>query len=90
MTSGFVDRHVGTDATDQRRMLAAVDPGLASLDALVERAVPGAVLNADDGLLESALPAPADERETLAELAALAAAVYHRRPWKPRTRDTIC
>ena len=79
MTSGFVNRHVGTDATDQRRMLAAVDPGLASLDALVERAVPGAVLNADDGLLESALPAPADERETLAELAALAAANRVRR-----------
>ena len=37
MTSGFVDRHVGTDATDQRRMLAAVDPGLASLDALVDQ-----------------------------------------------------
>ncbi|MET0303958.1 MAG: hypothetical protein ABW040_07885, partial [Microbacteriaceae bacterium] len=38
MTTPFVDRHIGTDTAEQQQMLDAV--GYASLDALMDAAVP--------------------------------------------------
>jgi glycine dehydrogenase len=61
----FVGRHVGPDRTEQQAMLDAL--GLASLDELVARAVPGAIR--DDSL---DLPAPGDEHTALGRLRALA------------------
>jgi glycine dehydrogenase len=65
----FVDRHIGTDAAAQRTMLAAV--GYDSVEALMDAAVPSGIRVAPD--LASTLPPAASERETLAELRALAA-----------------
>ena len=62
----FAGRHIGTNAEDQARMLAAV--GYGSIEELVAAAVPGSI--ADRGL---DLPAAADEAAVLAELRALAA-----------------
>ena len=64
----FADRHIGTDAAAQRTMLAAV--GYDSVEALMTAAVPAGIRVADD--LASTLPPAASERETLAELRALA------------------
>ena len=68
MAELFSDRHIGTDADAQSRMLASV--GYDSVDALVEAAVPKSI-QVDD-LLTSSIPAAASEREALAELRALA------------------
>ena len=62
----FVARHIGPGDDDTAKMLAVV--GMASLDELVERAVPAGIRSA--GLLD--LPAAASETEVLAELRALA------------------
>ena len=64
---GFARRHIGPDAGEQRRMLEAL--GLSDLDALVGRAVPGAIRREQP----LALPAPRGEAGTLAALRALAA-----------------
>jgi glycine dehydrogenase len=74
--SGFVDRHIGTDAVAQRTMLAAI--GYDSVTALMDAAVPPAIRVAADAA--STLPPAATERETLAELRALAARNVVRTP----------
>ncbi len=58
----FADRHIGPDDAALASMLAEV--GVASLDELVDRAVPGAIRSAD--ALD--LPASVSEEEALAEL----------------------
>jgi glycine dehydrogenase len=63
----FAARHIGPGAADERAMLEAL--GLASLQALVDEALPAAIRQAAP--LE--LPAPRNEAEALAELRALAA-----------------
>ncbi|MCX7815449.1 MAG: aminomethyl-transferring glycine dehydrogenase [Tepidimonas ignava] len=62
----FVARHIGLDADNQARMLAAV--GEASLDDLTRSIVPQAIARID----AMQLPAPASEAEALAELKAIA------------------
>lgn len=64
----FSERHIGTDAAAQARMLASV--GYDSVDALVEAAVPESIHVGD--ILNSSIPSAASEREALAELRALA------------------
>jgi glycine cleavage system P protein (glycine dehydrogenase) len=61
----FVDRHVGPDTLAEREMLDAV--GVATLDELVSKAVPGAIR---DDTLE--LPPPLDEHALLERLRAIA------------------
>ncbi len=63
----FADRHIGPDPGDERRMLEAV--GYSSIDELMDAAIPEVIRW--HGTLD--LPAPASEREALAELRALAA-----------------
>jgi glycine dehydrogenase len=64
----FRDRHIGTDSAAQAAMLAAV--GYASVEELVDAAVPPAI---HVGPIEnSSIPPAASERETIAELRALA------------------
>jgi glycine dehydrogenase len=63
----FADRHIGPSAHEQAKMLA--ECGYASLDALVEAAVPAAIRNPR----ELDLLPPASEQEATAELRALAA-----------------
>ncbi|GAA3781967.1 aminomethyl-transferring glycine dehydrogenase [Micromonospora maritima] len=63
----FADRHIGPGRDDERRMLEAV--GYSSLDELMDAAIPEVIRW--HGTLD--LPAPASEREALAELRALAA-----------------
>lgn len=65
----FVDRHVGPDDDAVTTMLEHV--GHASLEALMEAAVPDAIRDRDVVL---DLPAPASEHQVAAELRALAAA----------------
>jgi glycine dehydrogenase len=65
----FVPRHVGTDAADQQHMLQTL--GLASLEELLERAVPGTILL--DPRTDDALGHGATEAEAIAELRGLAA-----------------
>ena len=67
MTDQFADRHIGTDSFAQLTMLEAI--GYDSIDALMDAAVPTAIRVAD---APSSIPAPATEREALAELRALA------------------
>ncbi|CAN5432554.1 aminomethyl-transferring glycine dehydrogenase [soil metagenome] len=74
MTDQFADRHIGTDSVAQLTMLDAV--GYDSIDALMDAAVPTAIRIAQ---LPSSIPAPATEREALAELRALADANTVRR-----------
>jgi glycine dehydrogenase len=69
MADVFADRHVGTDSVAQLAMLDAV--GYDSVDALMDAAVPPGIRL--DPAAPSSLPAAAGERETLAELRALAA-----------------
>ncbi|MEL0627272.1 aminomethyl-transferring glycine dehydrogenase [Salinibacterium amurskyense] len=71
----FADRHIGTDDAAQASMLAAV--GYDSLEALVDAAVPPAIHQTP--VENSTIPAPASEREALAELRALAGANKVRR-----------
>ena len=68
MSIPFVDRHIGIDTDARQLMLDAL--GYASLDALMDAAVPSAIRQT--AALRS-LPAPATEAEALAELRALAA-----------------
>lgn len=64
----FVDRHIGTDADAHAIMLHAL--GHASVEALVERAVPASIHAS--AVADSAIPTAATEAEALAELRALA------------------
>lgn len=66
MTS-FRSRHIGTAGTAESVMLDRL--GYASLDSLMDAAVPGAIRQ---GPFASRIPAAASEREALAELRALA------------------
>ncbi|WP_319461304.1 aminomethyl-transferring glycine dehydrogenase [Micromonospora sp. RTP1Z1] len=63
----FADRHIGPDPDDERRMLETV--GYGSVDELMDAAIPEVIRW--HGTLD--LPAPASEREVIAELRALAA-----------------
>ncbi|MCW3818662.1 aminomethyl-transferring glycine dehydrogenase [Micromonospora sp. DR5-3] len=63
----FADRHIGPDPGDERRMLETV--GYSSIDELMDAAIPEVIRW--HGTLD--LPAPASEREAIAELRALAA-----------------
>ncbi|GAB3082815.1 aminomethyl-transferring glycine dehydrogenase [Micromonospora schwarzwaldensis] len=63
----FADRHIGPGPDDERRMLEAV--GYGSVDELMDAAIPEVIRW--HGTLD--LPAPASEREAIAELRALAA-----------------
>ncbi|TRW47152.1 aminomethyl-transferring glycine dehydrogenase [Georgenia yuyongxinii] len=63
----FADRHIGTDAAAQQRMLEAV--GAPSVDALLAAAVPGTIQHAQ---VPAGLPGPAAEHEVLARLRAIA------------------
>lgn len=62
----FVDRHIGTDAAAQQRMLDAV--GFDSLEALMDAAVPAGIRSAGTGVGEAA-----SETAALAELRTIAA-----------------
>ncbi|MDQ1596637.1 MAG: glycine dehydrogenase, partial [Microbacteriaceae bacterium] len=69
--SGFAERHIGTDADAQAKMLDAI--GYRSVDALVGAAVPASIhVDGFRAAAESSLPAAATEREALAELRRLA------------------
>ena len=63
----FRSRHIGTAGASEATMLDRL--GYASLDALMDAAVPGAIRQ---GEFASRIPAAASEREALAELRALA------------------
>ncbi|MFD4209365.1 aminomethyl-transferring glycine dehydrogenase [Micromonospora tulbaghiae] len=63
----FADRHIGPGRDDERRMLDTV--GYGSVDELMDAAIPEVIRW--HGTLD--LPAPASEREAIAELRALAA-----------------
>ena len=71
--AGFDARHVGIWSTeDVGRTLGRI--GVASLDELMDRAVPGSIRERPEALLDDdALPTPASEPEVLHELRALAA-----------------
>src|SRR5438067_1734156 len=62
----FPQRHLGSDATEIAKMLAAL--GLATMDELIARTVPAAILNT----APLKLPAAAGESEALEELRAIA------------------
>ncbi|WP_420115364.1 aminomethyl-transferring glycine dehydrogenase [Micromonospora sp.] len=62
----FADRHIGPGPDDERRMLEAV--GYGSIDELMDAAIPEVIRW--HGALD--LPAPATEREAIAQLRALA------------------
>ncbi|MGC5663671.1 aminomethyl-transferring glycine dehydrogenase [Micromonospora sp. WMMD723] len=62
----FADRHIGPGPDDERRMVEAV--GYGSIDELMDAAIPEVIRW--HGALD--LPAPATEREAIAELRALA------------------
>ncbi|KDN19486.1 aminomethyl-transferring glycine dehydrogenase [Amycolatopsis rifamycinica] len=64
----FADRHIGPSPEELRRILDVI--GVASLDELAERAVPGSLRKSAEPL---ELPPAASEAEALAELRALAA-----------------
>ena len=64
----FADRHIGTDSVAQLAMLATV--GHDTVEGLMDAAVPPAIRVAP--VADSRIPAPATEREALAELRALA------------------
>ncbi|WP_238419812.1 aminomethyl-transferring glycine dehydrogenase [Gordonia sp. 'Campus'] len=67
----FVDRHVGPDADETRRMLDAID--VSSLDDLAHRVVPAVIADELDSNVLGALPQPLSESEVLAQLGDLAA-----------------
>ncbi|TQF68228.1 aminomethyl-transferring glycine dehydrogenase [Rhodococcus spelaei] len=69
----FVDRHIGPDAAELRRILDVI--GVDALDEIAAKAVPASILDSasagvSDGL--DVLPAPVSEHEVLAELTELA------------------
>ncbi|CAN5383367.1 aminomethyl-transferring glycine dehydrogenase [soil metagenome] len=68
MADLFADRHVGTDSVAQLAMLEAV--GYDTVDDLMDAAVPEAIRLDPDA--PSSIPAPASEREALAELRGIA------------------
>src|SRR3978361_2344157 len=69
--SRFVERHIGTDASAQAKMLGVI--GYQSVDALVGAAVPESIhVDGFRSAAETSLPAAATEREALAELRTLA------------------
>jgi glycine dehydrogenase len=68
IAAAFSDRHIGTDADAQSTMLQAL--GYESVDELVLAAVPESIVAPQSA--DSSIPAPASEREALAELRALA------------------
>ncbi|RKT36537.1 glycine dehydrogenase (decarboxylating) alpha subunit /glycine dehydrogenase (decarboxylating) beta subunit [Microbacterium sp. AG1240] len=68
MTTPFVDRHIGTDAAAQRRMLDTL--GYDSVDALVRAAVPASIHVRPRET--TSIPEAGSEAETLAELRELA------------------
>jgi glycine dehydrogenase len=67
MGEAFVERHIGPDVTDVRRMLEVI--GVESVDQLIDETVPESIRTRDP--LD--LPAPASETDVVAELAALVA-----------------
>ncbi|OJX67947.1 MAG: glycine dehydrogenase (aminomethyl-transferring) [Micrococcales bacterium 73-13] len=73
--TAFAARHIGPTGAARQRLLA--DLGLGSLDALMAAALPAGI-RAEPA--PSRIPAPATEREALAELRALAARNAVRRP----------
>jgi glycine dehydrogenase len=66
--TAFADRHIGPRPEELAHILEVI--GLGSLDELAERAIPSSIR---DSGLAMALPMPASEAQTLAELRALAA-----------------
>ncbi|WP_139363060.1 aminomethyl-transferring glycine dehydrogenase [Gordonia sp. IITR100] len=71
MSAAFVDRHVGPDADETRRMLEAI--GASSLDDLAHRVIPAVIADELDSDVLGALPAPLSESAVLAQLGDLAA-----------------
>lgn len=69
MSLPFTARHIGTDAPAQAVMLSRL--GYDSVDGLVRAAIPGSIQLSETHRAE-AIPAAATERETIAELRALA------------------
>ena len=74
----FARRHIGPDPTELEVMLAAI--GVASLDELMDRAVPEGIRQREP--LD--LPAGRSEREVLTDLRALARAAVMASSLKPR------
>jgi glycine dehydrogenase len=71
MSNAFAQRHIGTDSTAQATMLAHL--GYDSIEQLIEAAIPESIhVDRFRAPGTSLLPAPATERETLAELRELA------------------
>ncbi len=68
MSIPFTQRHIGTDASAQQRMLATL--GYDTVEALVSRAVPASIQV--EPAATSVIPPAASESETLAELRDLA------------------
>ncbi len=68
MTAAFTERHIGTDAAAQRRMLDVL--GFEHVDTLVQRAVPASIHVSPAA--DSVIPPAASEAEALAELRELA------------------
>ncbi|HSP52943.1 MAG TPA: hypothetical protein VLO00_08610, partial [Cryobacterium sp.] len=67
MSQPFTQRHIGTDAGAQARMLAIL--GYDSVDALVNAAVPESIqVDQFRTIGDSTLPPAATEREAIAEL----------------------
>ncbi|MFC9982044.1 aminomethyl-transferring glycine dehydrogenase [Gordonia sp. NPDC127522] len=71
LSAAFVDRHVGPDADETRRMLEAI--GAASLDDLAHRVIPAVIADELDSDVLGALPEPLSESAVLAQLGDLAA-----------------
>ncbi|OUC77411.1 aminomethyl-transferring glycine dehydrogenase [Gordonia lacunae] len=71
VSAAFVDRHVGPDADETRRMLEAI--GAASLDDLARRVIPAVIADELDSDVLGALPEPLSESAVLAQLGDLAA-----------------
>ena len=71
MSNAFAQRHIGTDSAAQAKMLAHL--GYDSIEHLIEAAIPESIhVDRFRAPGTSLLPAPATEREALAELRALA------------------
>lgn len=69
-SAAFVDRHVGPDADETARILAAI--GVDSLDDLAARVVPAVIADSPDDNGLDALPAPLDEQQVHDRLTTLA------------------
>ncbi len=68
MSTPFADRHIGTDSVAQLQMLSVL--GYDTVEDLVHAAVPESIRA--ERIAETSIPAPATEREALAELRAIA------------------